>query len=197
MSKKIIDLSSYQSNIDWRKVTAEGVIIKAGEANFADSCLVTHSNNASANDKHLSYYYFAHPYNSPSVAIHAENAADFFYNLIKDLEAPSFDCALDIEINPNSLTPSEMEEWILAFIAKMGTYSISMMIYGSPYFLDNNLPDGHSLGTIPLWLSEYNGLDHPSVYPKGWTECLLWQFSDKEVDGGLNVDCSMGSDNLY
>jgi GH25 family lysozyme M1 (1,4-beta-N-acetylmuramidase) len=196
MSKKIIDISSYQSNIDWSKVTAEGVIIKVGEANFADSSLVTHSNNASANDKHLSYYYFAHPNKNPDVTTDAEASADFFYNLIKDLEAPSFDCALDIEINPNSLTPSEMEEWITAFIANMGTYGISMMIYGGPYFLDNNLPDGHSLGTIGLWLSEYENTYAPTVYPKGWNTCTLWQHTANAIDGGLTVDESMAADDF-
>ena len=195
--KKIIDVSSYQSNIDWSKVVADGVIIKAGEALFKDSSVGQHTLNARAKGLKVSYYYFAHPNNSPSVSIDAENAADYFSVLISAYNQPDFQCGLDIEVNPNGLTPDEMEEWILSFISKMGTHGVSMMIYGSPYFLDQNLPANHSLGTTPLWLSEYNGQDKPTVLPIGWSDYLLWQYTDREVNGGYTVDTSLAKDELY
>jgi len=189
-TSKGIDLSSYQKNINWDLVTSDFVIIKAAEDLFTDSCAETHAENAAAKGIKKSYYYFAHPAKRTDDGI---LAANYFYDVIKDLPAPDFACALDLEINPNNLSKDEMGAWVMSFVTQMGNYGLAIMLYGSPYFLNEHLPVEHSLGTLPLWLSEYNGQSAPTLFPNGWTQCSVWQYSDRGSDGGIvnNLDVNL------
>lgn len=60
---KVIDISAWQENIDWKAVKdigIGGVIIKIGEKTHLDDMFITHVNNAVTYNLPYGIYYYAH-----------------------------------------------------------------------------------------------------------------------------------------
>ena len=60
---KVIDLSAWQTDVDWQAIVdagIEGVILKLGERDTLDEMFVEHVNNAVAHSLKYGVYYYAH-----------------------------------------------------------------------------------------------------------------------------------------
>ena len=186
---KGIDISVYQSNIDWAKVAAAGVAFcliqltqGVGYTNPIDHA---QSVAAQAAGIKIGYYHYGHPEKNS-----AKDEASHFISVIRNNAIPTADIipALDVEQYyangvEQKVPYNTLEQWVNDFCAVMADNGFpKVMLYSNPSYLNANLPAGHSLGSMPLWISEYAG--QVSVYPSGWTGYAIWQNSGSgTVDG--------------
>lgn len=178
-SRKGIDVSFYQGNIDFRSVRhdrVEYVYIRAGEGtNIVDSKF--EQNYARARDAHLKigFYHFVTARN-----IHqARNQAHFFARLInaKDMELRP---AMDFE-QLSGLTKKECNDIARVYLETLERLTGKRpTLYSNAY--DVQTVWEKELKKYPLWVADY-GRDEP--YTTGvWEDWSGFQYSDKgEVTG--------------
>ena len=180
-----IDVSAFQPNINWTTVAASGIeyaIIKLTESTKYENNLDhDQSVKAKAAGLKIGYYHFAHCH----VTSHsATDEANFFVSVIRKNSIPTADIipALDAEqfflngVEQKIPASVSLESWIKEFCSVMAQNGFpTVMLYSNPSFLNQYLKPNHSLGNMPLWLSEYNS--SLTVLPRGWTEVAIWQNS--------------------
>ncbi len=189
-----IDVSYWQSGIDWPKVRATGqrfVIIKASEgATYADPTFNNDWSGAKAAGLLRAPYCFFHPGQD------AQKQADFFCNTVKaqnDLgELPP---ALDLEVT-DGVTKDKIiaraKTWLDAVESAFGR---KPMIYGGVAFLQTNFSELG--GGPPAWVKDYPfwlGW-YPTQYtdgmtplmPTGWFTWNFWQYSETGYLNGVNT----------
>ena len=190
----IIDISKYQSQIDWHKLKTNsqgvtGVYIKATEGhNYTDEQFRQHVAGAESIQFDKGFYHFA-TLNSTNVVADATQEATDFAARVKGIIV-RLPYVLDIEANPIKLSPDDTLLYIKTFFVTLEKNGITdIAIYSYTPFLNSNLPDGHGLGDIKLWLAAYAPF---YLLPRGWYECWLWQFSQNGIVDGItgNVDLS-------
>lgn len=188
----IIDVSKWQGKIDWKKVKQshpeiEGVIIKASEGiGYTDPKMTNNAVEAKKQGFKIGFYHFA-SLNSADVVNDAKTEAKYFYTVTKSLGA-DMPYVLDIEKNISKIPKDKVLIWIKEFFRELESLGIQdYWLYSYSPFLNENLPINHGLGNIPLWVADYS---EPLVLPKGWSSCVLWQYSSKGAINGIvgNVD---------
>lgn len=187
----IIDISSYQKVTDWAKVkqTAglEGIYIKACEGvNAPDSGFKEKAAGCQANQIPFGFYHFA-TLNKQEIEADATGEANYFFNLTKEFKT-GLPLVLDIERNDLNLSPDKVHKYIHAFFnALKHAGAPDYVLYSYAPFLNANLPAGHDLGTVKLWLAAYTP---KPIYPKGWNNIWLWQYSSNGFINGItgNID---------
>ena len=193
-----IDVSYWQSGIDWPKVRATGqrfVIIKASEGEtYADPTFPGDWSGSKASGLLRAPYCFFHPKQDP------QKQADFFCNTVKaQNDAPELPPALDLEVT-DGLTPDKIvprvKAWLDATEAALGR---KPMIYGGVSFLETNLVQ---LGggppawakDYPFWLGwyplQYNDGMIP-LMPRGWFQWTFWQYSENGYLNGINTKVNL------
>jgi GH25 family lysozyme M1 (1,4-beta-N-acetylmuramidase) len=184
-----IDVSRWQSTIDWARVADSGVrfaIAKATEGQkYVDPMFSQNETGATANGVVLGMYHVATPKLAGGKAdvLDARAEADHFLAVA----SPTFSNlipALDIEIShvPGAMDPGDLVDWTKAWVIRVTTrLGVHPMIYGSLYLFETlmgNSPWFASHG-YPLWLARWGPL--PSTLPAGdwqghgWT---FWQWSN-------------------
>ena len=204
-----IDISYWNSGIDWPKVRATGqrfVLVKATEGEtFTDPTFDDNWIGAKSAGLLRGAYCYFHP------AMDAKKQADRFINAVRALkddgELPP---ALDLEVSdsvPKDKIIARAKVWLDA-VEK--AFERKPFIYSSLSFLEYNFSE---LGggppawakDYPLWLAWYP--DHfttgmPPVLPRGWFKWAVWQHSNKGRLDGINAKVDLdqfnGSlDDLY
>lgn len=184
----IIDISKWQTTIEWAKVKADGVYIKATEGvGYIDPMFKSHVAGANFAKIPIGFYHFA-SLNSASVLIDSAAEAKAFYEATKGI-AVGLPYALDIERNDLKLSPADVLKWIQNFVLTLHLYHINdVVLYSYTPFLNANLPKNHQLSlTLPLWIAAYT---ERLILPTGWKNAWLWQYTSKGVVAGItgNVD---------
>jgi lysozyme len=184
-----IDISAFQDKaINWPQVkqSMSFVYIKATEGiNTIDALCKAHANGAYVAGFKIGYYHFA------LVSKDAVEQARHFDNVIKSLPAYSLPPVVDVETNKADLTPEEMEAWISTFINTMNSLNYPViMIYSYCSFLNQNLPENHTLGNNPLWIARYSNTLVSPPLPVGWDRFTIWQYTEGGTVNGItgNVD---------
>ena len=191
-----IDISKYQQDIVWDEVTVDFIYIKASEGqDFIDLSAEAHGLAAQAAGKKFGYYHFATPKEGD-----AKLEARDFVKALNSLPVGTLPPVLDLEQNKTNLTKAKMEQWSHDFLEEvlLLTGVKCALIYGSPGFLDSNLPADHTLGKYGLWLAHYTTRPEPRL-PKGWDSYLIWQHTDKGVAAGFPkpVDMNRSTRSLF
>lgn len=183
-----IDVSSYQSVIDWQRVKAAGIgfcMVKLTEGVRSINQLA-HAQAVDAQEHGIKvgYYHFGHPESAQG----AQSEAAFFLERIRRSDIPTADIipAIDVEqysLNGKPVAVPHLEQWIKDFCGSLQTGGLDrVMVYSNPSYLDSYLGKSHTLGNMPLWLSEYSPT--LSVKPHGWADWAIWQNSGNgHVDG--------------
>ena len=139
------------------------------------------------------FYHFGHPENKSHSAT---DEANFFISLIRSNSIPTADIipALDIEqaYTNNGATevkiPSSvsLEDWVTEFAGVMAQNDFpSIMLYSNPTYLNEYLKSGHSLGSMPLWLSEY--ASKITLKAAGFPDVpAIWQYSGSGTIDGVS-----------
>ena len=217
MNPEIIDVSKHNGNIDWAAIKKEKitrVIIRLSLGyNTVDSKADEHIKNAFKNGFKVSYYHFAYPDSKPGRThlADATQEAEYFVglvNLYKVTEGITPEL-LAVDFEPDTNTPGwgngqgdtnlnakEYNEWILKFYQvvydKLG---IIPLLYGAKFYLESKLPANHKLGSLPLWIANYD-VTKPSL-PKGWSEYYLWQYTKKGNINGKEFDFNIFMHRLF
>ena len=189
-----VDVSYWDSGIDWPKVRATGqryVFIKASEGDaYADPTFDDNWRGAKATGLLRGAYHFFRSNIDPKKQ--AAKFIDYVKSMNDNGELPP---VLDLE-TPDGQTKekiiSRAKTWLDLVEAAFGRKPI---IYSGQFFLQDYFSE---LGggppawakDYPLWIAQY-----PSTYvegsqpflPRGWFKWTFWQYSEKGVVNGINA----------
>ena len=176
------DVSYYQGNFNW---TAAHVPFGAARISdgtgYLDPKFGENWTNMKSNGVLRSAYQFFEP-GEDEVA-----QANLVISKVGKLGEGDLPVMLDIEVTGGqspSTIQRKAQHWLGLVEAGTGRRPF-VYSYGS--FLENNL--GSGFGKYPLWIANY-GPSCPSV-PRGWTNWVVWQYSDG--GGSLDHDVYNGS----
>jgi len=162
-----IDISAYQLNLDFSKIKAQIVYIKATEGlTYTNPLLKLQYQKAKAKGLKIGFYHFLRTNNPIDEANH-------FLWAIAGLES---DCKYAIDVETDAVGASLR-------VRKFADYLISQKkepcIYTGLYFYNNNLD--YTVKDLPLWIAYYNK-NRPNIKSVGW------QYSDSQIIGSIPVD---------
>jgi lysozyme len=214
--EKWVDVSFWQGKIDWPALAADaqGVCIKAGEANFFDRKFGEYTKAALAVGLPIHFYWFYRPY------ITGKKQADLFAEMIKGIPAakpPVIDAEVMMDASPANVASS-----IRSFAENMviNTGGQVPWIYTGAGFVKSLLAGCWLPRTrearlgwarhYPLWLAMYpwerlktfvrdysyfeslamNPASKPAA-PWPWTDLAAWQFTGHGRVDGITTDCDV------
>lgn len=188
MATKIIDVSTWQGNIDWSKVKADGVqgaIIRAGFGNVAsqkDNKFERNYTNAKAVGMPIGAYWYSY---ATSVA-DAKKEAEVCLSILKGKQ---FEYPIYYDLEDRSMTgcgKSVLTQIATTFCETLENAGYYVGIYSNPNWLNNYL-DYNTVKKYTLWLAHW-GVSEPSY------KCGLWQYSSSGSVSGISgrVDMNWG-----
>lgn len=193
-----IDVSYWNSGIDWPKVRATGqrfVFMKASEGEtFKDSSFPTNWSGAKAAGLLRGAYHFFRSNMDPG------KQATNFINYVKSTkdngELPP---VLDLETHDGQAKAriiARAKTWLDAVEAEFGRKPI---IYSGMYFLQDYFSEVGGGPPVwakdyPLWLAQYPysySEGQQPYLPRGWFKWTFWQYSDKGRLNGINANVDL------
>lgn len=188
MATKIIDVSTWQGNIDWSKVKADGVqgaIIRAGFGKVAsqkDNKFERNYTNAKAVGMPIGAYWYSYAISVADAKKEAEvclsilKGKQFEYPIYYDLEDPSM----------TGCGKSVLTQIATTFCETLESAGYYVGIYSNPNWLKNYL-DYSTVKKYTLWLAHW-GVSEPSY------KCGLWQYSSSGSVSGISgrIDMNWG-----
>lgn len=180
---KGIDVSSWQGNIDFKKVKDNGVqfvICRAGGSDgsfFTDKMFLRNVFNALEAGLHIGAYYIVGKYCKSGEAGLAD--AQRFYNIIKDLPL-DYPVYIDFEL-PDTSNKQGNTDACFAFCEYMEHQGYYAGIYASDIygFKERLIPD--QLVRFDKWVAKYSNYEPNFI--KKWG---IWQYSSKGNVPGIN-----------
>ena len=193
-----IDVSYWQSGIDWPKVRATGqrfVIIKATEGEtYIDPTFADDWVGAGSSGLLRAPYCFFHPKQDP------KKQADNFINLVRAQAARGeLPAAVDLEVT-DGLTKDRIIPRVKTWLDQVeAAFGRKPMIYAGVSFLETNfsLPGGGPppwAKDHPFWLGWYpfqytEGMN--PLMPRGWFNWTFWQYSETGRLNGINTKVNL------
>ncbi len=196
-TRRGIDVSEYQDEIDWKKVKAAGVdfaMIRLGYSGYVAGEIVTDEyfekniKGATEAGIDVGVYFF-----SQAVTVdEAIEEANFVLDNIENVEVEmpiAFDMEYVTETEDRiyALNMYEKTEIADAFCSIIENNGYRPVIYGNPSWIYKSL----NLSLIPhreIWLAHYtNRTDFPYEY-------CMWQYSSSGVVDGIDTQCDL---NIY
>lgn len=175
-SYKVIDVSDWQSQIDWAKVKADGVvgaIIRYADGNTLDKRFAENMKNAKANGLHVGSYIFSRA----KTKAEAEAEATRLFNACKPY-SPDMPLYIDLEVSTLSKYANTVAQ---AFLNKMKALGGRGGVYANLNWWNNYLVDtAKNYSSNPFWIAQYNStMDYKPASKMG-----MWQYSSSgKVDG--------------
>lgn len=183
-----IDIYHGTGPVNWAKVKSSGHsfgIIKATEGiSFRDTTTKKHLQAMEDAGMIRGLYHFLH------VDLDPVKQANFFLQVVS---ATDFDTAKELPLvadieDRSGLTrigKDRMKENVEKFVSTVEaqTEGRKMLIYGDTDFL-SKLDGGYS--GHPLWLAQYTSDEQPHKLPTGWTQYVLWQYSESGRVAGIS-----------
>lgn len=184
-----IDVSKWQTEIDWPAVSASGIrfaFIKATEgSNYLDPMFIKNWEGAKEAGILRGAYHFFRPLVDPV------QQAKFFTSKVK-LEKNDLPPVLDLEVNDNldgKTLIKLVKQWVDTVEAATGK---KVILYSGPAFCNTyfSIPAGGP----PTWAKDYhlwiaNYLEYipgaKPFMPKGWAKWTFWQHSSKGRVNGI------------
>lgn len=193
-----LDISYWQSGIDWPKVRATGqrfVLVKATEGEtYTDPTFNEHWTGAKTAGLLRGAYCYFHPNQD------AKKQADRFISVVKAMndngELPH---ALDLEVAEGVSKDKIIAKAKIWFDEVEQAFGRKPFIYSGVSFLEANFSE---LGggppawakDYPLWLAWYPYQFTPGMnplMPRGWFKWTFWQYSQEGRINGINVKVDM------
>lgn len=178
-----IDVSHYQSNINWPEVATNPVgfaMMKATQGTgFVDPMFQANWKEANAAGIRTGAYHYFMPEKSflDQAQLLLDQLAAVRYDPAKDLP-PAIDCEVTDGVSNAALT------FALASLVNIlqRQLGVKPMIYTSPGFWNGiGNPD---FSECPLWIAEYTNASEPAV-PSTWSGYAIWQYSQSGSVNGI------------
>ncbi len=190
VSRRGVDLSKYQGEIDWKKVKADGIdfaLIRAGIRGYGTGTIVLddrfHENMEGAIDAGIDVgaYFFTQ-------AISVKESLEEVEAILGELEVYGNDVTMPIVLDvegiddpdarTHDVTKEERTEFTIAFLERIKDAGYEPMLYGNmKSFL--MMQDMHQLEEYHKWYANYNTKNVYFPY-----QFEIWQYSDRgTVDG--------------
>ena len=192
-SRIIIDVSSHNGDINWKKVKESGIdgaMIRLGYRGYGDATIVEdecfQKNIAGAKDAGLKVgvYFFSQATTTKEAIEEAEYVTEKIWG-----RGVSLPVAFDMEpfmgnerfINHDIKSKTEMADAFLKVISKFGYEPI---LYGNPDWMANDV-DISKLTAYPIWLAHY-------TYSTEWPYMFrMWQFTSQGHVDGIHGDVDL------
>jgi lysozyme len=182
-----IDVSHFQSIVDWAEVAASGIrfcFIKAteGPANV-DPRFAQNWRGAGAAGLLRGAYHFFHP------SFPTATQASSFIRTVARLEAGDLPPVLDLEVPAAWATIAQSAraplaiQWLETVESRLGATPI---VYLSPAFATEILRNAPALARFPVWFAHYTDAGSPSV-AKPWGTWNFWQYTREGKTPGVNL----------
>ena len=185
---KGIDISAWQTDIDWQAVKdgdIEFVIIKLGQKYQLDSMFVDHINNATDHGLKVGLYYYSRAVNGTQ----AQSEADWVDAQIKQyLNGIQPEMGIWYDMEDSTITDSGANVTALCqeFINQLKVAGYDYIgVYSSYNWLTNG-----NIGTdqldVPYWCAQYNSecnFENPNLRIWQFTDSL--EIGDKTFDGNI------------
>jgi GH25 family lysozyme M1 (1,4-beta-N-acetylmuramidase)/LysM repeat protein len=185
---KGIDISSWQGNVNFKKIKASGVeivYIKATEGiSYVNNYFYSSYKNAKEQGLKVGFYHFF------LGGVDPKAQARHFVNTIGNRE---FDCRLAIDIEQtNGLGKTSLTSAAIIFLEEVKKLtSKGIVVYTYTNFARTSLDS--RLGLYPLWIAEY-GVSRPAINPI-WNQWIGFQFSSTGQVPGVNGNCDLNEFN--
>lgn len=180
---KGVDVSHWQNEIDWLKVSQSEynafAYIKASERFVVDKFFISNWKNAKGLVPRGAYMYF-HP------EAQVQEQIDYFCDLIQG-DVGEVLPALDVEDSGN-LLPSILAEKVLFALQRIeDRLKVKPILYTGANFWNTNVKIKHEwCKNYLLWIAQYNlNITQPSKLPFGWEDWAIWQYYDRGVLDGI------------
>ncbi|WP_346934588.1 LysM peptidoglycan-binding domain-containing protein [Clostridium sp.] len=186
---KGIDISSWQGNVNFKKVKDSGieiVYIKVTEGiSYVNNYFLSFYENAKAQGLKVGFYHFF------LGGIDPKSQARHFVNTIGNRE---FDCRLAIDIEQtNGLDKTSLTSEAIIFLEEVKKLtSKGIVVYTYTNFARTSLDS--RLGIYPLWIAEY-GVSRPASNPI-WNQWVGFQFSSTGQVPGVSGNCDLNEFNM-
>lgn len=186
--KRGIDVSTYQGDINWAKVKADGIdfaIIKATQGrsvsnpsmrNFTDSKFAQNIVNANRNGIRIGVYHYLTAWNVSE----AMQEAEYFLSVIAPYKAIiDLWAVVDVEDSRSPQDKSLMAQIVNTFCSRVDAEGYRPMVYTNPDWLTNKLGNvSHWDLWLALWRNKAN-VPKADKYPN----LRVWQWGSETVDG--------------
>ena len=175
MNIKGVDLSVYQSGIDYKALADSGVkfaMIRAGYAQGEDKLLEANVSGCLDNQIDIGYYWYSY---ANSVE-QARKEAQACIKAISRFPAPKYPVFFDGEENSvaSAVGKTVMTDIALAFIEEIQNSGYPCGIYANPDWMENKYEKNRIVGKADIWLAHWTfDPDKKSQYDYGQT---MWQW---------------------
>lgn len=190
--RKGIDASTYQRNINWSDVKADGVefaIIRAGYGqNTIDKQVYSNINGCIENGIDIGVYWFIYGINEKEAIANADMCHSVISPYREHINMKVW-CDLEYDTENHArkrgvvFTKQQRTNMVKAFCERMKSYGYEVGVYTNQDYLKNKFGD---LSMYPLWLARY-------CDTKGNYDCELWQYTSRGSVKGIegNVDMNI------
>ena len=187
MKEKLIDVSTWNGNIDWNKVYKSGVryaMIRSSfgieNPNQVDNKFVRNITNAQKAGVKCGIYHYSYA----KSAAEAKKEADFCLKTIKNYEI-DLPVAFDIEDSSQTgLGKDTLTNIVIAFCDRIKSAGYRPMLYCNPNWLCNYLHKDKLINKYDIWLANW-GVSAPSY------NCAIWQYSENGSVPGISGSVDM------
>ena len=187
MKEKLIDVSTWNGNIDWDKVYKSGVRYAMIRSSFGienpnqiDNKFVRNIENAIKVGIKCGIYHYSY---ARSVA-EAKKEADFCLKTIKNYKI-DLPVAFDIEdSSQTNLGKDTLTSIVIAFCDRIKSAGYRPMLYCNPNWLCNYLHKDKLINKYDIWLANW-GVSAPSY------NCAIWQYSENGSVPGISGSVDM------
>mgnify|MGYP002623218342 CR=1 FL=1 len=188
MELKGMDVSSYQENINWDKVSKTDIkfaILRCHQRYGIDECFLKNVKGCITHNIPFGVYKYSYALNEVSAGKEADSVIDTLKLAgLKDLELPVF---YDLEDSSQRtlLTKQGIENIAITFLKKIEEAGFRTGIYCNGDWYKNVLTE--KLKKYPLWIASYPAQDDGTVKERLKPDtCDIWQYSSKGKVDGIN-----------
>ncbi|MDE5577857.1 MAG: Ig-like domain-containing protein [Oscillospiraceae bacterium] len=183
-----IDVSKWQGNIDWKKVSVSGVDFVMIRSSFGsehtDEML---DRNVKGCEKYGIPYGFYH-YTYATTPAEARREAKYFLKQIKDYN-PEYPIVLDIEESfYKEMSRKQVTDIIVAFMEVVENAGYYGMVYNSPNFIKACINE-KTLKKYDIWIACWGDEDRLAALYDG--HYGIWQYSSTGRVNGINGDVDL------
>lgn len=183
-----IDVSKWQGDINWKKVSISGVDFAMIRSSFGSEHVDEKlKQNVAGCEKYGIPYGFYH-YTYAKTKAEAKNEAHFFLKTIKNYN-PEYPVVLDIEEEfYKSMSRKQVTNVIVAFMEVLEDAGYYAMVYNSPNFIKACIDDSR-LKKYDIWIACWGDEERlNSLYDGHYG---MWQYSSTGSVNGINGNVDM------